>query len=606
MPTDPPGRISFPCSVSSVGTWPPGLWRGPYENRTAPPSAAPLAQTRSLCSGLLPPHQSARPPPGVQLGLVVGLLHMPIGFRGYKRKPQSVQDKVQIHETPLGTLSGSQGGHSPELGGQGAERCRSNPSSIFSSRESSASSESRTHRASHLPPPACTIELAQHAHKPPRGHWGARPPAARKVTQLLHQEPQRGDWRKGGGSSGRGAAGAGGGGWGGGSRRGPGGHGEEREQKAKAGAGGSGRGPSPRPLAVASPGPQRGSDPLSPREDKRRGAAPPEAATPAPQPCEPAPGQTASGVLALPYSGTAWGPRSSRGLPRGPQQLTRGPRRPPGGRRPGAQARRRSRLGPALSPRPRGPALVAPPSWPRPRGPALPAIPVRCRPLVAISGVASLLAPPRPPLAPTQARARLPQQATAPSGQPTGPGHRRAPTQPVPASRSPPNPLSSPPSQGRAQFGGCRDPIYSHGVRTLGDSHPSPEVASSPGCFPGGRRAAGGPSWGSQGRGGLRSVPIWEQRGAPTRAGPGEKVCLSLQRPWEEGDPHFTDLGASPSHRRLEPLGRALARQVSLDLSPSPVRRLSPRDPWAAAGAPTAEATAWAKWAIGQHLQTRV
>lgn len=117
---------------------------------------------------------------------------------------------------------------------------------------------------------------------------------------------------------------------------------------------------------------------------------------------------------------------------------------------------------------------------------------------------------PRPPAhqAPTQAGARLPQRATAPSGQPTGPGHRRAPTQPVPASRSPPNPLSSPPSQGRAQFGGCRDPIYSHGVRTLGDSHPSLEVASSPGCFPGGRRAAGGPSWGSQGRGGLRSVPI--------------------------------------------------------------------------------------------------
>ncbi|XP_043733219.1 collagen alpha-1(I) chain-like [Cervus elaphus] len=198
-------------------------------------------------------------------------------------------------------------------------------------------------------------------------------------------------------------------------------------------------------------------------------------------------------------------------------------------------------LGPGLGaeqPRPGG--------QPRPRGPALPAFPVRCRPLVAICGVASVLAPLGPPLAPTQAGARPPQRATAPSGQPTRPGHRQAPTRPVPTSRSPPNPLSSPPSQGRAQFGGCRDPIDSHGVHTLGDSRPSPEAASSPGCFPGGRRAAGGPAWGSQGRGGLRPVPIWEQCGAPTRAGPGEKVRLSLQRPWDEGDPHFMDLGARP------------------------------------------------------------
>ena len=154
----------------------------------------------------------------------------------------------------------------------------------------------------------------------------------------------------------------------------------------------------------------------------------------------------------------------------------------------------------------------------------------------------------RPPAhqAPTQAGAQLPQRATVPSGQPTGPGHRRAPTQPGPASCSTLNTLSSPPSQGRAQFGGCRDPTDSHGLRTLGDSRPCPKAASSPGCFPGGWRAAGGPSWGSQDWGGLRPVTIWEQRGAPTRAGPGEKVRLSLQRPWEEGDPHFTDLGPRP------------------------------------------------------------
>ena len=118
---------------------------------------------------------------------------------------------------------------------------------------------------------------------------------------------------------------------------------------------------------------------------------------------------------------------------------------------------------------------------------------------------------PRPPAhqAPTQAGARLPQRATTPSGQPTGPGHRRAPARPIPASRSPPNPLSSPPSQGRAQFEGCRDPTDSHGMRTLGDGRLSPEAASSPGCFPGGWRVAGGPSWGSPDWGGLRPVPIW-------------------------------------------------------------------------------------------------
>lgn len=50
-------------------------------------------------------------------------------------------------------------------------------------------------------------------------------------------------------------------------------------------------------------------------------------------------------------------------------------------------------LGPGLGaeqPRPGG--------QPRPRGPALPAFPVRCRPLVAICGVASVLAPLGPPL----------------------------------------------------------------------------------------------------------------------------------------------------------------------------------------------------------------
>lgn len=90
--------------------------------------------------------------------------------------------------------------------------------------------------------------------------------------------------------------------------------GGEQEQKATAGAGSSGRGPSPHPLAVASPGPQRGSDALSPREDERstrrpfsptlpppravqgEGPAPPEAVTPAPQPHAPTPGQTTSGI----------------------------------------------------------------------------------------------------------------------------------------------------------------------------------------------------------------------------------------------------------------------------------------------------------------------
>ena len=83
--------------------------------------------------------------------------------------------------------------------------------------------------------------------------------------------------------------------------------------------------------------------------------------------------------------------------------------------------------------------------------------------------------------------------------------------------RAPQDPLSSVSSQGRAQFGGCRDPIVSQGVHTLGNSCPSPEAASSPECFPGGRRAAGGPSWGSQGPGGLRPLPFQEQGGAPTR-----------------------------------------------------------------------------------------
>lgn len=37
----------------------------------------------------------------------------------------------------------------------------------------------------------------------------------------------------------------------------------------------------------------------------------------------------------------------------------------------------------------------------------------------------------------------------------------------------PQDPLSSAPSQGRAQFGGCRDPIVSHGARTWGTAvHP--------------------------------------------------------------------------------------------------------------------------------------
>ena len=83
--------------------------------------------------------------------------------------------------------------------------------------------------------------------------------------------------------------------------------------------------------------------------------------------------------------------------------------------------------------------------------------------------------------------------------------------------RPPQDPLSSVSSQGRAQFGGCRDPIVSQGAHTLGNSCPSPEAASSPECFPGGRRAAGGPSWGSQGPGGLRPLPFQEQGGAPTR-----------------------------------------------------------------------------------------
>ncbi|CAN0346917.1 unnamed protein product [Rangifer tarandus platyrhynchus] len=180
---------------SQLGTLFPVPGRGPYENRTAPPSAAPLAQTRSLCSGLLPPRQSARPPPGVQLGLVVGLLHMPIGFRGYKRKPQSVQDN-QIRETPLARATWrALLIHVPALPAGTSEPLRSRPST--------------------------------------RWPWFVSP---WQVTQLLHQEPQRGDGRKGGGSSGRGAAGAGGGGRGGGSRRGPGGHSEGQEQKAKAGA----------------------------------------------------------------------------------------------------------------------------------------------------------------------------------------------------------------------------------------------------------------------------------------------------------------------------------------------------------------------------------
>lgn len=121
----PSGRNSFPCSVSSVGIWPPGLqrsgaptpalvlravgvcaltpghalpraWKVTLRGQNRAP---PLAQTRSLCSGLLPPPVGPAPP-GVQLGLVVGLLHMPTGFRGYKRMPQSVQDEVQIRETP--------------------------------------------------------------------------------------------------------------------------------------------------------------------------------------------------------------------------------------------------------------------------------------------------------------------------------------------------------------------------------------------------------------------------------------------------------------------------------------------------------------------------
>ena len=74
--------------------------------------------------------------------------------------------------------------------------------------------------------------------------------------------------------------------------------------------------------------------------------------------------------------------------------------------------------------------------------------------------------------------------------------------------------------------------------------------------------------------------------------------------------PWITSVGASsllsPSHRRLEPLGGAPACQVSLGPSPFPARRLSPEDPWAAAGAPTAEAIAWAEWVMGQHHQTGV
>lgn len=110
----------------------------------------------------------------------------------------------------------------------------------------------------------------------------------------------------------------------------------------------------------------------------------------------------------------------------------------------------------------------------------------------------------------------------------------------------PQDPLSSAPSQGRAQFGECRDPIVSHGARTWETAvHPQrqPQAQSaSPGA--GGRQVA--PPGTLRAWVGSGPCPSGNKAGPPPGAGPGEKVHLSLQRPWEEGDPHFMDLGARP------------------------------------------------------------
>ena len=129
------------------------------------------------------------------------------------------------------------------------------------------------------------------------------------------------------------------------------------------------------------------------------------------------------------------------------------------------------------------------------------------------------------------ARAPAHQAPTqAPSGGPTGPGHPRAPAGP-PELRSLP---------GQSPVWGMQGPHRFPRGTYLGNSCPSPEAASSPECFPGGRRAAGGPSWDSQGLGGLRPVPFREQGGAPTRG-----------RSRREGAPLFTTAlgrGRPPLH----------------------------------------------------------